>query len=128
VSNLLNNARRHTPAGTTVTVVLRTDERQAAILTVHDNGPGIPADLQANVFKRFTRADASRTRDSGGSGLGLSLVQSITQGHGGTITVSSSPGNTCFTVGLPWRPGPPGHHNQPPTIGVTLGASSRRQL
>jgi two-component system OmpR family sensor kinase len=59
--------------------------------------------LQANVFKRFTRADASRTRDSGGSGLGLSLAQSITQAHGGTITVSSSPGNTCFTLALSQR-------------------------
>jgi len=102
VTNLLTNARRHTPAGTTVTVGLRTDDdRHSAVLTIHDDGPGIPADLQPNVFKRFTRGDASRTRDSGGSGLGLSLAQSITEAHGGAITVASEPGSTSFTLALP---------------------------
>ncbi|WP_329482362.1 HAMP domain-containing histidine kinase [Kribbella sp. NBC_01484] len=101
VTNLLSNARRHTPAGTTVTVELIADDRHTAVLTIHDNGPGIPADLQPNVFKRFTRADTSRTRDSGGSGLGLSLAQSITEAHGGIVTVTSHPGDTCFTLALP---------------------------
>jgi two-component system OmpR family sensor kinase len=102
VTNLLSNARRHTPAGTAVTVGLTTDDvRHAAVLTIHDDGPGIPADLQPNVFKRFTRADASRTRDSGGAGLGLSLAQSITEAHGGAITVVSEPGSTSFTLALP---------------------------
>lgn len=101
VTNLLSNARRHTPAGTTVTVELIADDRHTAVLTIHDNGPGIPADLQPNVFKRFTRADTSRTRDSGGSGLGLSLAQSITEAHGGIVTVTSRPGDTCFTLALP---------------------------
>ena len=101
LANLLSNARRHTPAGTTVTVGLIADDRHAAVLTIHDNGPGIPADLQPNVFKRFTRADTSRTRDSGGSGLGLSLAQSITEAHGGAVTVTSRPGDTCFTLALP---------------------------
>ena len=101
VTNLLSNARRHTPAGTTVTVGLVADDRHSAVLTIHDDGPGIPADLQPNVFKRFTRADTSRTRDSGGSGLGLSLAQSITEAHGGVVTVTSRPGDTCFTLALP---------------------------
>ena len=102
VTNLLSNARRHTPAGTTVTVGLRTDDdRRSAVLTVRDDGPGIPSDLQPNVFKRFSRADTSRTRDSGGSGLGLSLAQSITEAHGGAIVVTSHPGDTCFTLSLP---------------------------
>jgi two-component system OmpR family sensor kinase len=101
VTNLLSNARRHTPAGTTVTVGLATDDRHSAVLTIHDNGPGIPPDLQPNVFKRFTRADASRTRDSGGSGLGLSLAQSITEAHGGAVSVRSRPGDTSFIVALP---------------------------
>lgn len=101
VTNLLNNAGLHTPAGTTVTVALKADDRHSAILTIHDDGPGIPPDLQPNVFKRFTRADASRTRDSGGSGLGLSLAQSITEAHGGAIVVTSRPGDTCFTLALP---------------------------
>jgi two-component system OmpR family sensor kinase len=105
VTNLLTNARRHTPAGTTVTVGLRADDdRHAAVLTIHDDGPGIPTELQPNVFKRFTRADTSRTRDSGGSGLGLSLAQSITEAHGGAIVVDSRPGDTCFTLALPSAP------------------------
>ena len=84
-----------------MTVELIADDRHTAVLTIHDNGPGIPADLQPNVFKRFTRADTSRTRDSGGSGLGLSLAQSITEAHGGIVTVTSHPGDTCFTLALP---------------------------
>jgi two-component system OmpR family sensor kinase len=112
VTNLLSNARRHTPAGTTVTVGLTTDDRHSAVLTIHDNGPGIPPDLQPTVFKRLTRADTSRTRDSGGSGLGLSLAQSITEAHGGAVSVRSRPGDTCFIVALPRAmTGPPAHHN-----------------
>ncbi|TCO49284.1 two-component system OmpR family sensor kinase [Kribbella antiqua] len=112
VTNLLSNARRHTPAGTTVTVGLTTDDRHSAVLTIHDNGPGISPDLQPNVFKRFTRADTSRTRDSGGSGLGLSLAQSITEAHGGAVSVRSRPGDTCFIVALPRATTePPAHHN-----------------
>ncbi|TCO30207.1 two-component system OmpR family sensor kinase [Kribbella steppae] len=127
VTNLLSNARRHTPAGTSVTVGLRADEeRHSAVLTIHDNGPGIPADLQPNVFKRFTRADTSRTRDSGGSGLGLSLAQSITEAHGGAITVTSRPGNTCFTLTLPGVTEPPGHHNRRSARGATLRVGRRR--
>ena len=97
VTNLLGNARRHTPPGTTVTVAL-TSATHSAVLTIHDNGPGIPADLQPNVFQRFARADASRTRASGGAGLGLSLAQSITEAHGGTITVTSDPSSTSFVL------------------------------
>ncbi len=121
ISNLLSNARRHTPAGTTVTVGLTAGDNSEALLTIHDDGPGIPADLQPNVFKRFTRADTSRTRDSGGSGLGLSLAQSITQAHGGAITVTSTPGNTRFTLALPRAPGPAGHHNRLPTTPSRVG-------
>ncbi len=121
ISNLLSNARRHTPAGTTVTVGLTAGDNSEAVLTIHDDGPGIPADLQPNVFKRFTRADTSRTRDSGGSGLGLSLAQSITQAHGGAITVTSTPGNTRFTLALPRAPGPAGHHNRLPTTPSRVG-------
>jgi two-component system OmpR family sensor kinase len=100
LANLLTNAHRHTPAGTTVTIGL-TNDHDSAVLTIHDDGPGIPADLQPNVFRRFTRADTSRTRDSGGSGLGLSLAQSITEAHGGAVTVASRPGSTIFRVALP---------------------------
>ncbi len=100
LSNLLTNARRHTPAGTRVVVGLRAEGR-SAVLTVADDGPGIPADLLPGVFERFTRADASRTRDSGGAGLGLALVEAIVSAHGGHVGVTSHPGETVFTVSLP---------------------------
>ncbi|WP_427888411.1 sensor histidine kinase [Kribbella sp. GL6] len=100
VTNLLTNARRHTPAGTTVTVAVRRLDH-TAVLTVHDDGPGIPADLLPNVFQRFTRADTARTRSTGGTGLGLSLAESITHAHAGTLTLASRPGSTTFSLALP---------------------------
>jgi two-component system OmpR family sensor kinase len=100
VSNLLGNARRHTPAGTSVRVRLHARDEQVE-LSVSDDGPGVPAALQPNVFERFTRADTARTRDSGGAGLGLSLVAAIVAAHGGTVTLDSAPGATTFTVTLP---------------------------
>jgi two-component system OmpR family sensor kinase len=100
LTNLLTNARRHTPPGTRVTVSL-TREPTGVRLRVADDGPGIPDELRARVFERFTRADASRTRDSGGAGLGLALVQAIAAAHGGQAHVESRPGSTAFTVTLP---------------------------
>jgi two-component system OmpR family sensor kinase len=100
LSNLLANARRHTPAGTTVEVALARQNGHA-VLSVTDDGPGIPAELQTDVFDRFTRADASRTRDSGGAGLGLALVQAIVTAHDGSVALDSHPGRTRFTVTLP---------------------------
>ena len=100
LTNLLNNARRHTPPGTFVTVgVARRGDQ--ALLTVEDDGPGLPPDLTPHAFERFTRGDSARTRVSGGAGLGLSLVQAITQAHGGRVSVSSVPGRTRFEVLLP---------------------------
>ena len=102
VTNLLANARQHTPGGTTVTVgVGLTEDDTVARLTVHDDGPGISPELQATLFERFTRADVARTRESGGAGLGLSLAQAITEAHGGSLSVSSRAGSTTFTVTLP---------------------------
>ena len=100
VTNLLTNARHHTPAGTTVTVAAKLADN-SAVLTIHDDGPGIPADLLPNVFHRFTRADTARTSTTGGTGLGLSLARSITEAHNGTLTLTSTPGNTTFTLTLP---------------------------
>jgi two-component system OmpR family sensor kinase len=100
LANLLANARRHTPAGTTVTVSV-VAAPDAVRLSVHDDGPGVPAELQGDVFERFTRGDASRTRDSGGAGLGLSLARAIAEAHGGTLTLASVPGDTTFTLTLP---------------------------
>ena len=104
VTNLLANARTHTPAGTEVTVGLRTPTDpadRAVLVTVSDTGPGIPPALAAHVFERFARGDGSRSRDRGSTGLGLAIVQAVVDAHGGTVTVASRPGRTTFTVRLP---------------------------
>ena len=98
--NLLANARHHTPAGTTVHVALsRVDGRPT--LRVSDNGPGIPPDLQPEVFTRFARGDTSRNRAAGSTGLGLSIVSAVVAAHGGQVRLDSRPGHTAFTVTLP---------------------------
>jgi two-component system OmpR family sensor kinase len=97
VTNLLTNARKHTPPGTTVTVTARADG-----FDVRDDGPGFPPDLTAHAFERFTRGDGARTRNpDSGAGLGLALVQAIVAAHGGTVTLSSHPGDTVVSVRLP---------------------------
>ncbi|WP_245604375.1 sensor histidine kinase [Nocardioides aequoreus] len=102
VRNLLGNARAHTPPGTTVTVAAApTAQGDGVRLTVHDDGPGLGPGLAAEAFDRFTRGDSSRTRSSGGAGLGLSLVAAIAEAHGGTAQVGSEPGDTTFAVTLP---------------------------
>jgi len=106
VTNLLANARIHTGAGSVVTTRLTT-EPVHAVLQVIDNGPGIPAGLQSEVFERFARGDSSRSRKGGSTGLGLAIVSAVVKAHNGTITVNSSPGHTEFTVRLPlnaWQP------------------------
>jgi len=101
--NLLANARVHTPEGTKVTAGLRA-EGDRAVVTVADDGPGIPEGLQATLFERFARGDSSRNRATGSTGLGLAIVQAVAQAHGGEVTVVSQPGSTVFTVTLPLAP------------------------
>jgi two-component system OmpR family sensor kinase len=101
LTNLLANARSHTGPGTTVTVSLSTDPR-GAVLRVADDGPGIPKDLQPEVFERFARGDSSRSRLVGGTGLGLSIVAAVVKAHHGTISVRSVPDDTEFVVRLPF--------------------------
>ncbi|CAM3423799.1 HAMP domain-containing sensor histidine kinase [Nocardioides dubius] len=105
VRNLLENARRHTPAGTTVVVEARPSSRpgEPVVVTITDDGPGFGDDLLPTAFERFTRGDPARHRgtDPGGSGLGLSLVRAIVEAHGGTVALSSVPGRTRFTISLP---------------------------
>ncbi|MFD4625099.1 sensor histidine kinase [Streptomyces sp. NPDC058475] len=103
LANLLANARLHTPVGTKVTVSLETDDAMA-VLKVHDDGPGVPVDVQPGVFERFTRADRRRAEVAaagGGAGLGLSIVAAVVEAHGGTVALESRPGSTAFTVRLP---------------------------
>ncbi|SED32496.1 two-component system, OmpR family, sensor kinase [Streptomyces sp. 2231.1] len=98
--NLLGNARKHTPPGTTV--IARVQRRGAWMcVDVEDNGPGIPAGLRPHVFERFARGDSARSRATGSTGLGLAIVQAVAAAHGGAVTVDSVPGRTVFTVHLP---------------------------
>jgi two-component system, OmpR family, sensor kinase len=100
VTNLLANARIHTGPGTVVTTRLASDATHA-VLTVIDNGPGIPEQLQTEVFERFARGDSSRSRKGGSTGLGLAIVSAVVKAHDGTITLQSKPGHTEFSVRLP---------------------------
>jgi two-component system OmpR family sensor kinase len=99
LTNLLSNARTHTPPGTTVTVGL-TVAANAVELTVTDDGPGIPPALLPDVFERFARGDSSRSRAAGSTGLGLSIVAAVVAAHHGTVEVRSEPGKTRFEVRL----------------------------
>lgn len=138
LANLLSNAGRHTPAGTTVTVRLTAepDPRSGSgsgasgsgsgvsltgtdgdatvrrgdipplprtVISVTDDGPGIPADLLPDLFERFTRADTARTHtgDTNSTGLGLAIVDAVVAAHGGAALVASRPGETAFTIVLP---------------------------
>jgi two-component system OmpR family sensor kinase len=99
-TNLLANARTHTPAGTTVTVTAAGTDTDV-VITVADDGPGIPADIRDSLFERFVRADTSRQRATGSTGLGLAIVDGLVRAHKGTIAVTSEPGDTRFTITLP---------------------------
>ena len=133
--NLLSNARKHTAPGTTVVTGCDASADGSAVVTVTDNGAGIPPEFVDQVFSRFARADAARKNPAvttaatagsgtgdgraadrsparpaptaeGTSGLGLSIVQSIVEAHGGTVEVTSRPGRTEFAVRLPASPVP----------------------
>jgi two-component system OmpR family sensor kinase len=99
-ANLLGNARVHTPAGCSVVVALAI-EGKSAVVTVTDNGPGVPDEVKPVMFERFARADSSRSRAAGSTGLGLAIVTAVVQGHDGIVTVESEPGRTQFRVALP---------------------------
>jgi two-component system, OmpR family, sensor kinase len=102
VMNLLANARVHTPEGTTVVASLAVDDAaREAVVTVSDDGPGIPEELQSTLFERFARGDSSRNRATGSTGLGLAIVHAVVEAHGGAVAVVSEPGSTVFTVRLP---------------------------
>jgi two-component system, OmpR family, sensor kinase len=104
--NLLDNAIKYSPARSTVTLTCRR-EGNNYVLSVCDNGPGIPAELQPRIFERFFRADKARSRgegETGGAGLGLSIARWIVEAHQGRLTLarSDSSGST-FTATFPYR-------------------------
>ncbi|MFC9273262.1 sensor histidine kinase [Streptomyces zhihengii] len=99
VGNLLDNAQRH--AATEVAAAVRS-ERGRVVLTVADDGEGVPPAERERIFERFVRLDDARTRDDGGAGLGLAIARDVARRHGGTLTVGSSPrGGALFELRLP---------------------------
>lgn len=107
LANLVGNAVQHTPPGTAVEVRVGAGEPTAggaatAALEVRDHGPGIAPEHAARVFERFYRIDASRTRESGGSGLGMAIVAAIVASHDGRVGITQTPGGgTTVRVELP---------------------------
>jgi signal transduction histidine kinase len=102
--NLLDNAVRFTPAGGRVTVSA-SRHNGAVDVAVHDTGPGIPAEHLPRLFERFYRVDTARSRDDGGTGIGLAIARSVVEAHGGRIWAASEPGQgSTFTFELPAAP------------------------
>ena len=101
VGNLVRNAIVHTPAEAPIEVALTTHDGVAS-MSVIDHGPGLNPDDAGRVFEPFFRADPSRSRDSGGAGLGLAIVAAVVSAHGGSVKVSETPrGGATFEVELP---------------------------
>lgn len=99
---LLDNARRYAASGGVVRIETGSDT-DCAFLRVLDRGPGFAADDAERLFQRFWRADDSRSRDSGGTGLGLAVVKAIAEAHGGRVAAAHRPGGgACFEVRLPY--------------------------
>jgi two-component system OmpR family sensor kinase len=107
VTNLVANAARHTPAGTSVSVRVEPPAEGRVRFAVTDDGPGIDEALLPHVFERFVRGDDARSRAAGSTGLGLAIVQAVVRAHDGTVSVDSRPGRTEFTVSLPTDAEPP---------------------
>jgi two-component system, OmpR family, sensor kinase len=104
VENLLTNARVHTPTGTPIDIRLAGGD-QDVVLEIVDAGPGVPAEEADRIFERFYRPDRSRTRGHGGAGLGLAIVRSLVEAHGGAVGYRARPGGgSIFRVVLPLAP------------------------
>ena len=125
IDNLLDNARVHAPGSSVHVEVSRHGEE--ALLRIGDRGPGLDPEVEGRIFERFTRGDPSRSRGTGGVGLGLSIVQAIVAAHGGDVAASSGEdGGTVFEVRLPvggppdapTRPDQPEARNEEPGFGI----------
>jgi signal transduction histidine kinase len=108
VDNLIDNAIRHAPAGSTVEVtgmVGPRSGRMGLVIEVRDHGPGFPADFLPHALERFRRAGAARSRADGGAGLGLAIVASIVRAHGGRVVADNHPaGGARVRIELPREP------------------------
>ena len=111
IGNLMANALTHTPPDASVTLRLRTEPGNLAVVEVADTGPGLTPEQAERVFERFYRADAARTRRAGGAistGLGLAIVAALVAAHHGTVEVAETPGGgATFRVKLPLLPETP---------------------
>jgi two-component system OmpR family sensor kinase len=100
VRNLLDNAIQHAPPGSAVRITV--DDADQPRVEVIDQGPGFPSDFRDHAFERFSRADPSRNRATGGAGLGLAIARGLVEAHGGTIEAESRPGEgATFRFRLP---------------------------
>ena len=107
IDNLLANVRTHTPPATTTSITLSA-RGETAVIIISDNGPGMTAEGAARIFERFYRADASRSRASGGSGLGMAIVDAIVTAHHGSMHIDTAPDQgLAITITLPLAPGDP---------------------
>jgi heavy metal sensor kinase len=99
--NVIHNAVKYSPPGGAIVAKVELVDGQV-VVEIHDNGPGIPAEDQPKVFDRFYRVDKARWRESGGAGLGLSIVKWAVEVHGGTVTLDSTPNHgSTFRISLP---------------------------
>lgn len=106
IANLLGNARRFSPGDSPIEVVVGADRRRGVgWFSIVDHGEGVPEQIRDQIFQRFWRADSSRTRDTGGAGLGLAIVASIVRALNGSVQVTETEGGgATFTVSLPLAP------------------------
>lgn len=106
MTNLIGNALHYSPDGSPIELSVSSDsDRGIARFEIIDHGEGVPEQFREKIFDRFWRADNSRNRETGGSGLGLSIVQSIVAAHGGTVQALETPGGgATFRVELPLAP------------------------
>jgi len=103
LDNIISNAIKYSPEGGTITCTLKT-EKERIIISVKDEGVGIPKENIPHVFDRFYRVDKARSRNLGGTGLGLAIAKEIAEAHGGNIWVSSEWGKgTTFLFSLPYN-------------------------
>jgi two-component system OmpR family sensor kinase len=124
VGNLVRNALVHTPAGSPVEIALAQHDGRA-VLSIADHGPGLPPEAGARVFEPFYRAHAGRSRDRGGSGLGLSIVAAVVTAHGGSVRAVGTPGGgATFLVELPVDPPAPAPQQVPSQLPGTPQAAT----